>query len=135
MRKVVLANGCFDPFHWGHLKHLQAARLMGDELVVSVTRDRSVNKGPHRPAVPEDRRAEVIAALKVVSRVILVDSSLEALEIVQPDVFVKGGEYQESILLHDRAYCAKHGIEIRFTNEPRCSSTDLLHHYDRLRQD
>ncbi len=132
--RVVLANGCFDPFHYGHLLHLQAARKFGDVLVVSVTRDRHVNKGPGRPVFKEEQRAAVIRALACVDEVVLADDALDALQTVDPDVFVKGHDYVGNIQPQDEAYCAKRGIQIVFTNEETWSSTALLKHYDRLRQ-
>ncbi len=98
--------------------------------MVSVTRDKYVNKGPNRPAFDEKDRASVIAALGIVDRVILVKSSREALEKIRPDIFVKGREYQGKILEEDQTYCASQGIEIVFTDEPVHSSTKILN--DRL---
>ena len=129
--KIVLANGCFDPFHWGHLQHLKAARKLGDLLYVSVTADGCVNKGPGRPVFNHHQRADVIRALEMVHGVIVVNSSMEALMAVAPDVFVKGREYEGKIRVEDEAYCKAHGIEIVFTDEPVYSSTKIL---DELKQ-
>lgn len=128
--KVVLANGCFDVFHIGHVRHLKAARKMGDVLIVSLTRDRSVNKGPGRPVFTEAERAEMLKPY--CDSVILVDDALEALQQVDPDVFVKGPDYVGRIRAEDQAYCDARGIEIAFTTDPKYSSTVLI---DRLRQD
>ena len=122
--KVVLANGCFDLLHWGHVQHLKAARKLGDVLIVGLTRDRSVNKGPGRPVFTEMQRAEMLEPY--VDSVVLVDSSLEALQRVDPDVFVKDREYRGRILAEDMAYCEARGIEIVFTEETKYSSTALL---------
>src|SRR5687767_4215096 len=130
--KVVLAHGCFDPFHWGHLQHLKAARKLGDVLVVAVTRDRSVNKGPGRPVFTEQQRAEMVEAY--CDSTIIVDDSLEALQKIDPDVFVKGREYDGKIEHKHQAYCDARGIKIVFTDGPKFSSTKLLHHYDRSGQ-
>ena len=127
--KVVLAAGCFDPFHVGHLRHLQAAATHGTRLVVSVTRDAHVNKGPKRPVFNEKDRLAVIAALRIVDHALLVDDSLEALRIVKPDVFVKGADYRGKIEPEHYLYCQDHGIRIEFTDAPAHSSTKLLHHY------
>ena len=132
--KVVLANGCFDPFHYGHLLHLYAARQLGDVLVVSVTRDKYVNKGPGRPVFDEKQRMAVLRALACVDEVVLSDDAMDALQKVDPDVFVKGREYERKIRKKDEDYCAARGIEIVFTDTEKFSSTALLHHYDRLRQ-
>jgi rfaE bifunctional protein nucleotidyltransferase chain/domain len=132
--KVVLANGCFDPFHYGHLLHLQAARTLGEVLIVSVTRDKYVNKGPGRPVFDEEKRAAVIRALACVDEVVLADDALDALQKVDPDVFVKGRDYYGKIEPQHAAYCKARGIRIVFTDGPTWSSTKLLRHYDRLRQ-
>lgn len=123
---IVLANGCFDLLHLGHVRHLRAAREMGNVLIVAVTRDRSVNKGPGRPVFDEYQRQEMLQALKYVHSTILVDSSLEALERIKPAVFVKGKEYEGKIREDDAAYCKAHGISIAFTDEAVWSSTKLI---------
>ncbi len=70
-KKVALCHGCFDLLHVGHIKHFEAAKALGDVLVVTVTPDRFVNKGPGRPAFPEKLRMEAIAALECVDFVAL----------------------------------------------------------------
>lgn len=128
---IVLCNGCFDPFHVGHLYHLQAARRLGDVLVVSVTRDWAVTmqKGLGRPVFKEKDRCSMLRALAIVDDVVLVDSAAEALRKVKPQVFVKGGEYRGRINELDEQYCRKNGIKIAFTDEATYSSTKLLNHY------
>jgi rfaE bifunctional protein nucleotidyltransferase chain/domain len=123
---IVLANGCFDLLHLGHVRHLQAAKAMGTFLIVAVTRDRSVNKGPGRPVFNQYQRQEMLHALRYVTGTILVDSSLEALEEVKPAVFVKGREYDGRMRGEDELYCKLHGIEIAFTDEEVWSSTKLI---------
>jgi rfaE bifunctional protein nucleotidyltransferase chain/domain len=129
--KVVLANGCFDILHLGHKRHLEAAAKLGDKLVVSVTRNRSVNKGPDRPHMDEKARAEIISAFRFVDKVILVDSSLEALKKIKPNVFAKGSQYKSRILVEDFDWCDKHDCEIVFTGPHIDSSTK---YHDRLRK-
>ena len=128
--KIVLANGCFDLFHWGHLAHLLAARKLGDELVVSVTIDEFVGKGEGRPVFKDWQRIEMIRALRVVDRALLVTDALDALHTVRPSVFVKGAEYRGKIEPQHQRYCDKHGIEIVFTDTPKWSSTELLRYYE-----
>ena len=135
MTRVVLANGVFDLLHYGHLRHLKAARAMGDRLIVSVTRDAYVNKGPGRPVFNEKQRASMVMALRCVDDVIMVNNSSDAIALLKPFIFVKGKEYEDKISIEEQNYCVKHNILIRFTDEPVFSSTELLHHYDRLRQD
>lgn len=127
---VVLANGCFDILHHGHLLHLKAAKRMGDVLVVSVTRDDCVNKGPGRPVFNQDQRKELVGSIAYVDRTIIVGSSIEALRRIRPTIFVKGADYAGKIRDEDAAYCAKHGIKIAFTTEQQYSSTQLLRHYE-----
>jgi len=127
--KVVLAHGCFDPLHIGHVWHLKAARELGDVLVIAVTKDRSVNKGPGRPVFTELERAEMVEPY--CDRWVLADDSLDALIQVDPHLFVKGREYQGKIEAAHAEYCAARGIKIVFTDTKKYSSTKLLHHYDR----
>ena len=128
--RVVLCVGCFDPFHIGHLHHLQGARRFGNELVVGVTMDRFVNKGPSRPVFKEQDRAAILRALAIVDRVVLVKGSQDALELIKPQVFVLGAEYKGKVANADEAYCKANFISIVFTNGPVFSSTKLLHHYN-----
>ncbi|MBI4492442.1 MAG: D-glycero-beta-D-manno-heptose 1-phosphate adenylyltransferase [Chloroflexi bacterium] len=100
--QVVLTNGCFDLLHVGHVRYLQQARALGDLLVVGVNTDESVRrlKGPGRPITPQDERAEVLAALACVGYVVLfAEPTAEALvAALRPEVYVKGGDYQEADL-------------------------------------
>ena len=121
---VVLANGCFDPFHYGHLLYLQEARKLGDKLVVAVTRDEHVNKGPGRPAFPLEERMAIIKALAIVDEVIPSDSGMEAVKAVKPDVFVKGKEYAGK--LKEQALVEFYGGRVVFTDTPTYSSTAIL---------
>jgi len=96
-RKIVFTNGCFDLLHVGHVRLLEQARALGDLLVVGLNTDRSVSrlKGPSRPIVPETARAEVLSALRAVDYVTLFDepTPLELIQLLVPDVLVKGGDY------------------------------------------
>ena len=126
MPKIVLASGCFDILHLGHIRHLQSAKHKGETLVVAVTKDRSVNKGPDRPYMREEARAAIVAALRMVDRVILVDSSLEALRKVRPQVFAKGTEYRRRMLVEDYEWCEANNCKIRFVG-PRLDSSTRYH--------
>lgn len=131
-RKVVLANGVFDILHFGHLLYLEEARKMGDWLVVAVTLDAHVNKGPGRPVNRALHRAALVGALKVVNEVVFSKDALDALKSVKPDIFVKGKDYIGKIEPEHQAYCDANGIEIRFTRTPLMSSTKIIN--DRLRR-
>ena len=123
--KVVLCNGCFDVLHYGHVRHLQAAKKLGDRLVVSLTVDAHVNKGPNRPIFPDIIRKQVLEALRCVDQVILVDNSFQALHLVRPNVYVKGKEYKGKLIKGEVEYCKAHDIEIAFT-EQEYSTTKLI---------
>ena len=129
--RVILANGCWDPFHVGHLWHLQAAKKLGSYLIVSVTRNEHVNKGPDRPVFDEVERMEVITSLRCVTAAILSVDALDALKKVRPNVFVKGEEYEGKIQPEVLDYCKENDIRIEFTRGRRYSSTKLLQHYAR----
>jgi cytidyltransferase-like protein len=129
---IVLAGGCFDPLHFGHLVHLQEAKKLGEVLYVAVTRDAYVNKGPLRPVFPEHERLAMVQALSIVHGAFLTDSAQQALERIHPDIYVKGSEYVG--LLPEEAWCMANGIAVAYTVGKTYSSTKLLRHYDRLQQ-
>lgn len=96
-RRIVFTNGCFDLLHPGHLSLLEQARALGDALIVGVNSDASVrqNKGAGRPIVPEQERAEILAALECVDSVVIFDEPTprEVIRRLLPDVLVKGGDW------------------------------------------
>ncbi len=96
-RKLVFTNGVFDILHVGHVRYLEAARALGDALVVALNSDASVRelKGPGRPLINEDERAEILAALRSVNYVTIFDdaSPRSLIGNLLPDVLVKGGDY------------------------------------------
>src|SRR5438876_10958016 len=91
-KRIVHCHGVFDLLHIGHIKHLEAARNLGDVLVVTITPDRFVNKGPHRPAFPERLRAEALASLACVDYVVINEwpTAVETIRTLKPDLYVKG---------------------------------------------
>lgn len=125
--RVVLANGCFDPLHYGHLLHLEAARAMGDELVVALTSDETVRreKGARRPVFHQDQRAAMLKALRCVDRVVIVDALMDGLLSVRPQVLVKGSDYSGGPEGRHMDHCRKHGIEVRITDTPKWSATEV----------
>ena len=106
-KKIVFTNGCFDLLHLGHIDYLSKAKDCGDVLVVGVNTDRSVKmlgKGSNRPITDENARSILIAALHFVDAVVLFDEETpyELIKTVQPDVLVKGSDYQpEEIVGND----------------------------------
>ncbi len=96
-RRVVFTNGCFDLLHPGHIKLLEAARAMGDALVVGINSDDSVRalKGPSRPVIPEQERAEVLANLECVDAVVVFNelTPQKTVAALLPDILVKGGDW------------------------------------------
>jgi rfaE bifunctional protein nucleotidyltransferase chain/domain len=91
-RSVALCHGVFDLVHLGHIRHIQAARNEGDVVMVTITADRYVNKGPGRPIFPENMRAEMLASLANVDWVGInrTTSAEPVLDTVRPDIYVKG---------------------------------------------
>ncbi len=126
----VLCNGCFDPLHYGHYLHFMEAKGRFDELYVSVTRDKFVNKGPHRPVFNEKERLAMVKALRIVDIAFLCDSSIQALRKVVPDIFVKGSDYRGLINKDDEEFCRQNKITIIYTDTKKYSSTELLKHYE-----
>lgn len=100
-KTLVLTNGCFDLLHIGHVRYLQAARALGDILLVAVNDDASTRalKGEGRPVVPEAERAELLAALGCVDFVVLFGepTAERVVEALRPDVYVKGGDYSPAL--------------------------------------
>lgn len=127
---MVFTNGCFDLLHVGHVRYLQAARRLGDWLVVGLNSDRSVRalKGPERPLVPEAERAEVLAALACVDAVVIFDSpTAESLVArLQPEVYVKVDDYQLETLPEARIVQAYGGRVALLPTVAGASTTALI---------
>lgn len=113
-RRVVATNGCFDLLHVGHVTYLEAARNLGDALIVAVNSDASVRalKGPGRPLNPASDRAAVLAALEAVSAVYVFPEpdALAFLDLVRPEVYAKGGDYTlDTINQAERRFVESYG--------------------------
>jgi len=110
---LVLTNGCFDLLHVGHVQFLEAARRLGDVLVVGLNSDRSARrlKGPRHPLLPQADRAAVLAALRAVDYVVVFEqTTAEALvRLLQPEVYVKGGDYAQGKELPEADDVAQYG--------------------------
>ena len=129
-RRVVLANGCFDLLHVGHVRYLSAARGLGDALVVGLNSDASVRrlKGPGRPVMTADERAELIGALASVDLVVVFDEdNAEALIArLRPDVHAKGPDYTEESV-PERAAVLTAGGRVAIAGDPKSHATrDLI---------
>ncbi|MEQ8191336.1 MAG: SIS domain-containing protein [Candidatus Eremiobacterota bacterium] len=135
-KKIVLCHGCFDLMHPGHIKHFQAAKQMGDILVVTVTPDIYVDKGPGRPAYSQDLRVSSIAALECVdfTSVNKWPTAEETLKILRPHIYVKGQEFEKfedktGKLQKELKILKEIGCEMSFTHEVVFSSTELINKY------
>jgi rfaE bifunctional protein nucleotidyltransferase chain/domain len=131
-RKVVHCHGCFDIVHPGHIRHLKQARGLGDILLVSITGDEEIRKGTGRPLIPEELRAENLAALDCVDWVHIErrPTAGELLEEVRPDVYVKGREYENNSdprFKAERETVERHGGRVVFSSgDVVFSSTALI---------
>ena len=128
---LVATNGCFDLVHFGHISYLQRARNLGDLLVVGLNGDRSVRllKGPGRPLVPQQQRAKVLAALACVDAVVIFPErrAHRFLGTVQPDIYVKGGDYRpETLDARERAVLTAIGSKVRILPFVKGFSTTRL---------
>ena len=125
-RKIVLANGCFDTLHVGHIRYLEGARSEGDILVVAVNSDSSVSalKGAGRPILRETARAALVSALRAVDYVVLFsEPNVEALLAdLRPDVHAKGTDYTTGTV-PERATSARLGIRVAIVGDPKDHST------------
>jgi rfaE bifunctional protein nucleotidyltransferase chain/domain len=129
IRRVVLANGCFDLLHVGHVRYLEDARTRGDFLVVALNSDESVRalKGRNRPFQPLAERAEIVAAMRCVDAVTsFAERDLDAtLRALKPDVHAKGSDYTAETV-PEKAVDAELGIEIAICGGPKVRSTSDL---------
>lgn len=133
-RPLVFTNGCFDLLHAGHVRYLQAAKTLGKSLVIGLNSDRSVQTikpqaigKPTRPIVPEDQRAEVLVALKPVDGVVIFHekTASELVAALQPDVYVKGGDYSLATL-PEAAIVQTYGGRVEFVQIEVPSSTSAI---------
>ena len=130
-KRIVFTNGCFDLIHVGHTRYLQAARDLGDLLVVGVNSDesvRSLNKASDRPVVSESQRAEVVAALGSVDYVILFNEPdpQSLIAALQPDVLVKGGDWAVERIVGHEIVEARGGTVRTIPLVPSVSTTSII---------
>jgi rfaE bifunctional protein nucleotidyltransferase chain/domain len=127
---IVLANGCFDLFHVGHIRYLAGAKALGDVLVVGINSDEQVRKlkGENRPFMPEAERAEIVSALKCVDYVTIFDEPTvtELIRAVRPDFHAKGTDYTAETV-PEREIVREYGGRTAIVGDPKDhSSTDLI---------
>ena len=136
-KKTVQCHGVFDLLHIGHIRHFEQARKLGDTLVVTVTPDKYVSKGPNHPAFTEDLRAEAIAALDCVDYVAINKwpTAVETIKLLKPDVYAKGTDYKDAgkdhtgKIIDEEAAVKAVGGKIAFTDDIVFSSSGLINRY------
>jgi rfaE bifunctional protein nucleotidyltransferase chain/domain len=130
-QKIVFTNGCFDLLHVGHVRYLQEAASLGDCLIVGLNSDRSVRKikGPKRPLISENQRAEVLAALACVGYIVLFAEAdpLKLIESIKPDILVKGADWSlDKIIGADLVHSYKGEVH-RVDIVPLISTSEIIH--------
>jgi rfaE bifunctional protein nucleotidyltransferase chain/domain len=127
--RIVLANGCFDVLHVGHVRYLAGARELGEVLVVGVNSDEQVArlKGPGRPVLPAEERAEIVAALESVTYVTVFDEPTveQLLLVLKPDVHAKGTDYTEDSV-PERNVVRSYGGKVAIVGDPKDHSTSAI---------
>lgn len=134
---IVQCHGVFDLVHLGHIRHFNSAKKEGDTLVVTVTRDRYVKRGPGRPIFNENLRAEALASLAVIDYVCIVDSptASECIKLLKPDVYVKGPDYKQKEkdvtgkIYEEETAVKTVGGRLVFTDDITFSSSQLINDY------
>jgi len=127
--KIILANGCFDALHVGHVRYLRAAKALGGRLIVAVNSDSSARslKGNGRPRIPQQERAEILGALEAVDAVIIFDELdvRNLIQLLRPDIHAKGTDYtKESVPERDTVIACGGRVEI--VGDPKEHSTTEL---------
>ena len=126
---VVLCHGCFDLLHPGHVRHLEAARALGDRLVVSVTSDHFVGKGDGRPIFPLAQRMEMLRALRCVDSVIRspYETGGNNILALRPNIFCKGVDYEgKQIHWAEWQACVAVGAKVACTQTEKFSTTEVI---------
>lgn len=129
-QKIVFTNGCFDLLHKGHIEYLSKARDLGDILIIGLNTDDSVRrlKGDGRPMQDEKTRALVLASLRFIDVITLFneDTPYELIDIVRPDVLVKGGDYAEEQIVGAELVKASGGVVVTIPLTPGHSTSGLI---------
>jgi len=126
---IVLANGCFDLFHVGHIRYLSGAKSLGDFLVVGINSDRQVRKlkGGNRPFMPETERAEILTAIRFVDVVTIFDEPTveELIAAIRPDIHAKGTDYTTETV-PEREIVLAYGGRVAIVGDPKDHSSSKL---------
>lgn len=129
-KRVVFTNGCFDLLHPGHIRSLEAARALGDVLIVGLNGDESVRelKGPGRPVIPAAERAEILASLECVDAVFVFDelTPQRVIAALLPDILVKGGDWPDNQIVGREEVEAAGGKVVLVDVVAGCSTTEIL---------
>lgn len=129
-KRIVFTNGCFDLLHIGHVRYLEEARALGDLLVVGINSDASVRKlkGPKRPILPEEERAEILSGLGCVDYVTLFDEldPLNLITSLRPDVLVKGGDWTKEQIVGREAVERSGGEVLLIPFVEKASTSNLI---------
>ena len=131
LKDVVLSHGTFDCLHAGHLEHFRQAKALGDWLIVTITADKFVNKGPGRPFLSQDKRAENIAAIDFVDFVAVIEdaTAIPAIKAIRPDIFCRGKEYESNsspTWLKEKIEALASGAQIKYTSGFVDSSSRII---------
>lgn len=129
-QRIILANGCFDLFHVGHIRYLEGAKALGGFVVVGINSDAQVRhlKGSSRPFMPQEERAEILSAVRSVDAVTIFDEpTVEALiEAIRPDIHAKGTDYTVETV-PEREIVKRYGGRVAIVGDPKDhSSSDML---------
>ncbi|MCD6516282.1 MAG: adenylyltransferase/cytidyltransferase family protein [Candidatus Aminicenantes bacterium] len=128
-KTVVLANGCFDLIHVGHIRYLKGARMSGDILVIALNSDSSVNrlKGPGRPILNQNQRADILSGFEFVDHIIIFDESdvSRILLSLKPDIHAKGSDYTEETVPEKDVVCS-YGGKVAIVGGPKIKSTSEI---------
>jgi len=129
-KRVVFTNGCFDLLHPGHIRNLEAARALGDVLIVGLNNDDSVHtlKGAGRPVIPAEERAEILASLECVDAVLIFDelTPQKVITSLLPDILVKGGDWPGNKIVGREEVEATGGKVVLIDVVPGYSTTEIL---------
>ena len=133
-KKIVLCHGVFDLVHLGHIKHFKSAKSFGDYLIVSLTANKFIKKGPGRPLFNQQQRLEYLKEIKVIDDVIISNSSSaeDIIKLIKPDFYVKGPDYKDNDkdktkkIIYEKKLVEKFSGKIKYTDDDIYSSTQII---------